>query len=132
MQAPETQQQQLQLQRPSTATLKKYGLDVDDWDRYASKQGGVCAVCRQLTKTGRLCIDHEHVRGWKKMVSAQRKLFVRGLLCWRCNTTFVGRGITVDRSRNVTAYLEEFESRRPPPVEKPKKSTVGIPAPPTT
>jgi hypothetical protein len=47
------------------------------------------------------------------MPPEQRRLYVRGLLCWRCNTTFVGRGITVERSRAVTVYLEQFETRRP-------------------
>lgn len=103
------------LLQPSLATLKKYGLAPVDWQVIADRQGGTCAVCQQLTKTGRLCIDHFHVKGWKKLPAEQRKLYVRGLLCWRCNTTFVGRGITVERSRGVTAYLEAFELGRPKP-----------------
>ena len=103
----------MDLIQPSVATLKKYGLTPDDWEKIAARQDRVCAVCRQLTKTGRLCIDHFHVKGWKKMPPEKRKLYVRGLLCWRCNTTFVGRGITVERSRGVTSYLEAFEAVKP-------------------
>lgn len=100
--------------RPSKATLKKYGLDDQGWDDIAQRQGYACGVCKQLTKTGRLCIDHEHVKNWKKMPPEQRVLFVRGLLCWRCNTTFVGRGITVERSQNVTSYLVNYQQRQSP------------------
>lgn len=103
----------MDLVQPSPTTLKKYGLTNEDWTAMATRQGGVCAVCKQLTKTGRLCIDHFHVKGWKKLPPEKRKLYVRGLLCWRCNTTFVGRGITVERSRCVTTYLEAFELVKP-------------------
>jgi len=102
------------VQTPSAATLKKYGLSEPEWRAFLDAQGGVCAVCKQEPKKGRLCIDHFHAKKWKKMPPDQRKLWVRGLLCWRCNTTFVGRGVTVERSQAVTMYLETFESRRPP------------------
>jgi len=99
---------------PSPTTLKKYGLSEQEWKAHLDAQGGVCAVCKQEPKKGRLCIDHFHVKLWKKLPPEQRKQWVRGLLCWRCNTTFVGRGVTVERSKAVTAYLETFEARRPP------------------
>lgn len=98
---------------PKPATLKKYGLSLEEWRALADYQGHACFVCKQEPTKGRLCIDHEHAKGWKKMPPERRKLFVRGLLCFRCNTTFVGRGVTVERSRNVTKYLEEYEARRP-------------------
>jgi hypothetical protein len=94
---------------PTLSTLKKYGLSVEEWRVMADEQGEACYVCKQKPTKGRLCIDHEHVKGWKKMPPHQRKIYVRGLLCFRCNTTFVGRGVTVERSRNVTAYLEHYE-----------------------
>lgn len=93
---------------PSINTLKKYGLNIAEWQIMADQQNHACAVCVQEPTKGRLCIDHEHVKGWKKMPPEKRKLYVRGLLCWRCNTTFVGRGITVERSRGVTSYLENY------------------------
>lgn len=76
-----------------------------------TQQGGLCYVCHQLPKSGRLHIDHEHVKKWKKLPPDQRKRYVRGLLCFRCNTSFVGRGVTVDRARNVVSYLENYTSR---------------------
>jgi hypothetical protein len=96
---------------PSPATLKKYGLSEADWRSILDRQGGVCAVCHQEPKKGRLCIDHFHVKKYKKLPPEERAKWVRGLLCWRCNTTFVGRGVTIERSRSVTDYLVAFEDR---------------------
>lgn len=98
---------------PSPATLKKYGLSLEEWQVILDRQNGVCAVCKLEPTKGRLCIDHFHVKKWKKMPPEQRKLYVRGLLCFRCNTTFVGRGITVERSMATTNYLIQFEQVRP-------------------
>jgi hypothetical protein len=97
---------------PKPGTLKKYGLSEDEWRAILERQGGVCAVCKQEPKRGRLCIDHYHVKGWKKMPPECRKTWVRGLLCFRCNTTFVGRGVSIERSQNVVLYLQAFEAYR--------------------
>lgn len=94
--------------QPTKATLKKYGLSVEEWQKLADVQGHACYVCKQEPKKGRLHIDHEHIKNWKKLPPDQRKLAVRGLLCFRCNTTFLGRGITIERAKNVVAYLERY------------------------
>lgn len=99
---------------PSPATLKKYGLTEAEWRAILDRQGGVCFVCQKVPKSGRLCTDHEHVKNWKKMPPEQRKLYVRGLLCWTCNHYYLARGITVERSQRVTLYLQEYVVRRPP------------------
>lgn len=98
---------------PKANTLKKYGLSEAEWRVMADEQGEACSVCKQKPMKGRLCIDHEHVKAWKKMPAEQRKLYVRGLLCFRCNTTFVGRGVTIERSESVTLYLRRYAERRP-------------------
>lgn len=103
----------LVLNAPTKTTLKRYGLTLEAWQTMVDGQGHVCAVCKQFPTKKRLCIDHEHVKGWKKMPPSERVKYVRGALCYRCNTTFVGRGITVERSRSVTAFLEAYELRRP-------------------
>lgn len=113
------------LQTPTKPTLDRYGLSYEEWRRMADEQGEACFVCKQKPKKGRLCIDHEHVKNWQKMEPCHRKLFVRGLLCFRCNTTFVGRGVTIERSQQVVVYLQTYASRRVDPatvqpVKKPK------------
>ena len=119
------EQEGLPLQVPKLNTLKKYGLGLKDWNAMAEAQGCVCFVCEKLTKTGRLCVDHEHVKSWKKLPPEQRKLFVRGLLCFRCNVTFVGRGVTIQRAERVAAYLRVYALRRPAEVPLPPKKLKG-------
>lgn len=95
---------------PSATTLRKYGLTEVEWLAILMRQGGVCAVCQKVPN-GRFCVDHAHVRGWKKLPPEKRRLHVRGLLCWFCNQHYVGRAITIDKSRNVTSYLIAYEDR---------------------
>lgn len=98
---------------PLPETLRKYGLSLDDWREILERQGGVCAVCELEPRSGRLCIDHEHIPRWKKLPPEKRKLYVRGLLCWFCNESYVGRAINIRKARNIVTYLEEYEARKP-------------------
>ena len=77
----------------------------------ADRQGHVCFVCRLPPTKGRLCIDHEHIKGWKKMPPEKRKLYCRGLLCFFCNTRLLGRSINIAKAKNVLLYLEEHRDR---------------------
>lgn len=97
---------------PSPATLKKYGLDIQDYLTIAERQGYCCPICgNELRK--RTNIEHEHVKGWKDFPPDLRKMFVRGLTCWVCNHYYLGRGISLEKARNVVKYLEEYEKRKP-------------------
>jgi hypothetical protein len=95
---------------PSKKTLAKYGIDEGEWRAILESQGGACAVCKKVPN-GRLCIDHDHVPKWKKLPPEKRKLHIRGLLCWFCNSRYVSRSITAEKSRAVTAYLEAHVER---------------------
>lgn len=99
---------------PSTATLRRYGLTAAEWEGIAARQGWVCAVCKRLPPNGRLCTDHDHVLGWKRMAAADRKRHVRGLLCYFCNHYYVGRAITVEKAAAVYAYLLAHRRRNSP------------------
>jgi hypothetical protein len=101
------------IQVPTKATLKKYGLDAEAWLKILESQNWVCAICHQVPKTGQFRTDHFHVKGWKKMKPEKRKLYVRGLTCWWCNKTYLGRGITIEKATNVLHYLWAFEARAP-------------------
>lgn len=87
--------------RPSSraATVRRYGITVDEYDAMLRAQGFACAICQSSCGTGRrLSVDHDHATGR-----------VRGLACHRCN---VGLGYFRDRPallEAAAAYL-----RRPP------------------
>lgn len=98
---------------PSPATLKRYGLTSDEWLAILAAQGGVCAICKRVPTSGRLHTEHEHVPRWKDMPADQRKLYVRGLCCFMCNTQYLGRGLTTEKARAVVEYLERYGARRP-------------------
>lgn len=98
------------LLEPSKATLAKYGLSLAEWQALAEGQGHRCYVCQKVPEKGRLCIDHEHVKGWKKLSAANRKMYVRGLLCWFCNHYYVSRSITPAKASRVVEYLNRYEA----------------------
>lgn len=97
---------------PSLKTLARYGLDEPGFFALAAIQGNVCAVCKKLPASRRLCVEHEHVKGWARMPPEQRRTFVRGLCCFVCNTQYLGRGITVEKARAVVEYLQAYDAKR--------------------
>jgi hypothetical protein len=120
---------QTEVQPPTKSTLTKYGfgqgpaaLSEDpalDWLFLLADQGGVCPICEKLPTPGkstgliRMVVDHEHVRGWKLMEPGRRRQYVRGLTCWFCNSTYLGRSINIFKASNVVAYLTAYARRRP-------------------
>lgn len=93
---------------PSPATLRKYGITRAEWVAMAAKFGGRCWICNQIPKNGRLVVDHEHVHGWRKLPAGARKLYVRGLLCVRCNWRFVPKGMTFGIATAIATYLRNY------------------------
>lgn len=76
-----------------SSELRKYGLSEAQYQAMAEKQGGKCAICQGVSKTGRrLSIDHCHSTGR-----------VRGLLCDGCN---LGLGHLEHVLTQAAAYLE--------------------------
>lgn len=101
------------MKTPTKQTLRKYGLDYTEWvDIGLSRPGfGLCQVCGKIPASKILHIDHEHVRGWKKMPPSERKKYVRGLLCYTCNRFHLSRGMTRQKALSIAKYLEEYEKR---------------------
>jgi hypothetical protein len=74
---------------------RKFGLTVDDYDILLERQGGVCAICREVCPSGRrLAVDHKHETG-----------VVRKLLCTPCNTALGSFKDSPDRLASALAYL---------------------------
>ncbi len=93
---------------PHDTTLKLYGLTMDEWLYMYRLQLGLCAVCGKAPKKN-FCVDHAHVRGWRKMQPAQRRKYVRQLLCVPCNLWLLGAvrfGFKASDYRKAADYLE--------------------------
>lgn len=70
------------------------------YDLLHANQKGACAICRNLCATGkRLSVDHVNL--------PDGSLFVRGLLCVRCNTSVGSTRDEIDRLKAAVAYLED-------------------------
>lgn len=97
---------------PSPATLRRYGLTVDDWLQLLAGQGWQCPVCLKRGATVRWNTDHDHVPGWAKRPAEERRRYVRGILCAYCNHRRVNSRMPAAEARRIAEYLEAYEERR--------------------
>ena len=80
--------------------VKTYGITLEEWELMLKEQGNVCWICKSLPPSGRLSVDHIHIKGYKKMEPKDKKQYVRGLLCFLCNTGLKGFEKTSDGLKN--------------------------------
>jgi|LauGreDrversion4_2_1035121.scaffolds.fasta_scaffold1300472_1 hypothetical protein len=82
----------------------KYGISKEDYLNLVERQDNKCAICGEAetapnhwkqNQPRRLAIDHCHETG-----------IIRGLLCYRCNTTLGKVEDNPTLLRNMAAYLE--------------------------
>lgn len=97
------------IKEPRPATLKKYGLSLNDWKNILAEQGYLCPVCKRVLQSP--VIDHLHIRNWKKMVLEKRKKYIRGIPCNYCNRRRLARGMNLEIAKNIVTYLTDFEKR---------------------
>jgi hypothetical protein len=97
---------------PSKATLRKYGLSAGEWLKLAAANDYACPICLRAPPDVTLCVDHEHVKGFRKMPAEEKVKYVRTLACIWCNKVFLPRGITADRAERVAKVLRAYEARR--------------------
>lgn len=76
----------------------EYGISLKDYERMYLEQSGVCLICDNPCKLGKLCVDHDHET--KK---------VRGLLCRKCNTAIGLLGDKVKLVQRAVTYLKKYE-----------------------
>lgn len=100
------------VKRPTPKTLQRYGLSLEEWETLLAEQGGVCAVCGEEPPSGRLVIDHEHVKDWKHKPPHVRKRYVRGLTCVVDNHFILTKYGTPEKFRRAAEYLERYTLRR--------------------
>jgi hypothetical protein len=70
----------------------------NDFKELFLKQGGRCSICKSSKEEKGLVPDHSHKTG-----------FIRGLLCFSCNTGIGQLGDSVDFLKLAIAYLQENE-----------------------
>ncbi len=105
---------------PCVETLNKYGLDAQSWLAILEAQGWRCAICHRVPDSGRMMTDHWHRPDWKKLAAKNRRKYVRGITCWWCNKSYLGRGITEEKALNMYAYLRAFSVRLQSATNPPK------------
>jgi c-di-GMP-related signal transduction protein len=80
--------------------IKKYGITLRDYNEKLKQQNEKCWIC--LKKYDKLCVDHIHVKDYKKMSNEEKKKYVRGLLCFRCNVMLS----KIERQKEARQVLE--------------------------
>lgn len=75
--------------------LRPYGLSVEEFIEIVDKQENKCAICGEKPKHNRrLAIDHNHITGQ-----------VRGLLCFKCNSSIGLLGEDLSILNKIIEYL---------------------------
>lgn len=86
---------------PTAATLRKYGLTLDDYRKMLESQGGKCFICKKTLTMSRVPHnDHNHATGE-----------YRGLLCSPCNERLGFMHEDTEWLRNALRYLISPPSR---------------------
>ncbi len=82
--------------------LKKYGLNLKQYLEILERQNNTCAICKEketitIGKSGKmsLSVDHCHTTGK-----------IRGLLCYRCNTSIGHLKEDIEIFENAIKYLK--------------------------
>ena len=84
--------------------LLRFRMTVQDFERMASRQGGVCAACGTAPPPGqRLHVDHDHACCSKRYTCGK---CVRGLLCLNCNAALGHAKDDKDRLMKLINYLD--------------------------
>lgn len=96
---------------PQPATLRRYGLDTDEWLALLAAQGWKCPVC--LRSSGvKWVTDHDHVPRWRDRPPEERKKYVRGILCSYDNHRRVNSRMPAVEAQRIADYLSAYEKRR--------------------
>lgn len=64
----------------------KYGITLQEYDKMFRSQGRVCWICKRPPGRISLSVDHQHTLGEKSKSAEYRRQYVRGIICWRCNS----------------------------------------------
>ena len=85
-----------------------YNLSIEQQHAMYAAQGGRCAACREPITLRYAHFDHDHACCPAGQSCGK---CIRGLLCWRCNTTLGWAAESTDRLRSLAVYLEAWRAR---------------------
>jgi hypothetical protein len=77
-----------------------FNLERADYEEMLEKQNHVCAICKQPQKGRSLAVDHCH-----KIEKETGEIFVRGLLCGRCNVSLGAFEDNIELLKEAINYL---------------------------
>jgi hypothetical protein len=83
---------------------KTYGLSKEQHAENIRLARNKCQIC-ETDKA--LNIDHIHIKNFKKLPLTKKEVYVRGILCFRCNKYLVGM---IDRYKNSGVVLEGIKN----------------------
>lgn len=88
---------------------RKYGINLEQYNRMFASQGGCCAICgkHQVEFVKGLAVDHDHVTGQ-----------VRSLLCVNCNLGVGCFRENIQLLRVAIQYLERFQTNNTHPAQE--------------
>lgn len=99
--------EETKLKQKAQRLYKTYGLTFKDYNEILIEQNFSCAVCKKVHP--RMCVDHVHVLGFKKMLPEEKRKYVRGICCFMCNTSFKAFEKTKDGARNRQMLIGTYE-----------------------
>jgi Recombination endonuclease VII len=104
------QKEELKRKEKNKRLYKMYGITIEQWEDKFKEQGKICACCKTLPGTGRLNVDHIHIKGFKKMSPEEKVKYIRGLCCFMCNTAFkaVEKTSSGKRNREMLNGINEY------------------------
>jgi len=80
--------------------LRRFGWTLETYTAAFVEQKGLCAICGQPGKDGKLHSDHDHSTDTP-----------RGLLCINCNTALGGFKDNPDNLKKAMEYLEKYKTQ---------------------
>lgn len=83
-------------QTAEASYIRRYGMTSEDIEQLLLKQDCKCAICADAIDMQTKRVDHCHETG-----------YVRGLLCWNCNTGIGKLGDNVDGLMRAVHYLQQ-------------------------
>lgn len=65
--------------------MYNFGISMDEYNNLLKEQNGVCFICQRPPKNRALNVDHKHEKNESKRAASNKRLSIRGLLCYSCN-----------------------------------------------